>query len=123
MYEELKEMLTRLFRKLYFPMGGSNDNIQAIWMEEPDKKLITICTEAGYTTVFPNGAALSHNNVEQVERLYVKFFTERGSLESMFNNLSDGYRSVDIAPFTEGLSRHSGSSTSDDYRGVEISQR
>lgn len=89
MYENLKNTLTNLFRKLYFPIGGSEDSIQAIWMEEPGRKLVTICTEAGYSTVFPNGATLTVTNIEQVERLYVKFFTEKDSLAGNLQVISE----------------------------------
>ncbi len=89
LYENLKKVLDKLFHQLYFPMGGSEDSIQAIWMEEPNRKLVTICTDAGYTTVLPNGVALNLKTAEQVERLYLKFFTGRGSLDSIMHSFEE----------------------------------
>ena len=74
MYKKLEMALDNLFRKLYFPMGGSIASIEAIWMEEPGKKLVTICTSADYATVFPNGTSITYDDIDQVENLYVSFF-------------------------------------------------
>lgn len=89
MYENLKMVLDELFRELYFPVGGSSDSAELIWMDEGHgRKLVTVCTPAGYVTVLPQGGSINYMDIDQVKNLYVSFFTSGNSLQFMRNMLA-----------------------------------
>ena len=74
-YEELKRLLGKLFQKLYFPIGGEIDDIQAIWMKFNEKYALTMVTKKGYVTIDNNGEMIHQTeSLEMVESFYLNYF-------------------------------------------------
>lgn len=77
-YNELKNLLTTLFRQLTFPMGGSNDEMLSIYMTEgEDLRLIAITTGNGYTVVSASGEVLLCSTLQEVESAFLLYFRNR----------------------------------------------
>lgn len=75
-YDELKELLDRLFDQLYIPIGGADDNTQSIWMKESSKRLVTIATDNGFITVANTGQVIKSQDIAEVEAIYLIVFKD-----------------------------------------------
>ena len=94
-YEELKKMLDRLYKQLLMPIGGHNDVAKAIWMEFPDKRLVTIANDDGFVTVASTGQVIRNKEVYEVEALYLVVFNSPITFE--LKDVIDGIVKENIA--------------------------
>lgn len=94
-YEELKKMLDRLYKQLLIPIGGHNDVAKAIWMEVPDRRLVTIANDEEFVTVASTGQVIRNKEVCEVEALYLVAFTSPVTFE--FKDVIDGIVEENIA--------------------------
>ncbi len=79
----MSETLTKLFRQLYFPMGGYEQETDTIWMSEGHGiKLVATNTTNGIICVSGNGETLKVDTTEELERVFVAYFKGNG-LERM----------------------------------------
>ena len=75
---ELKNLLTALFRQLPFPIGGSDDKMLSIFMEEDENiRLIAITTSKGYTVISAGGEILQNLTIQEVENAFLLYFRNR----------------------------------------------
>ena len=77
-YNNLKELLTSLFRQLSFPTGGSDDEMLSIYMSERENlRMTAIVTEKGYTLVSASGKILQCSTLQEVESAFLLYFRNR----------------------------------------------
>lgn len=75
----MSEVLTKLFRQLYFPMGGYEEETDTMWMSEGHgTKLVATRTENGIICVSGKGEVITVNNEEELEKTFVSFFMGNG---------------------------------------------
>jgi len=76
---KMSEVLTKLFRQLYFPMGGYEEETDTMWMSEGHgTKLVATRTENGIICVSGKGEVITVNNEEELEKTFVSFFMGNG---------------------------------------------
>ena len=83
-FKDLSNLLTTLFQKLPFPIGGEEPEAKLIWMTEHDNTIIATVTKRGYTVVTSEGLCNTTEKIEEVESMFLTFFKMRG-LGTMMN--------------------------------------
>ena len=86
-FEEMNNSLTNLFRKLSFPIGGSEKETEIIWMAEPDKKLTAINTSNGIVVVSSEGTIFLCSSLEEMEKRFIEYFSGKDSLKKTMETL------------------------------------
>ena len=91
-YEDLKLMLKRLQdeEELLVPKIGFEDEVKLIWMKESSKKsLLTTITKEGFLTITANGDTLVHDDIFDVQAVYLIVFKSGNSLEDSIKALAE----------------------------------
>lgn len=75
----MSDTLTKLFRQLYFPIGGYEEEIETIWMSEGrGVKLVATKTENGIVCVSGKGEIITVSNEEEMEQVFLSYFKGNG---------------------------------------------
>lgn len=87
-FAEMSNSLTSLFRRLSFPIGGTEKENETIWMAEPNKKLTAINTSNGIVVVSSEGTIYLCSSLEEMEKRFIEYFSGKGSLQNTMETLA-----------------------------------
>lgn len=91
-YEDLRLMIERLQDEegLLVPKVGFEDEVKLVWMSESSSKtLITTVTKKGFVTITANGETLVHDDIFDVQAMYLVVFKSGNSLEDSMKALAE----------------------------------
>jgi hypothetical protein len=75
----MNDTLTKLFRQLYFPMGGYEEETDTMWMSEGrGVKLVATRTENGIVCISGKGEVITVNSEGELEQIFLSYFKGNG---------------------------------------------